>query len=193
MENAANVGGEVVGDFLLGGGLVALVGEVFLDVGFDRITGGLIGGPEAFAVLVDDFDECLGVALRDGIAAGEGGVEGDDVDVNDDVGVGGVGDVGDAELGEGGVAAHGGERGFLGDEVGGGLVFEEVVVDGVAQRRGVCGRELHAGGRIDKDEDAGIFGESVEGGLAAVAFEEVKGLAAGEERREGTRERINDE
>ena len=190
VEDAADVSGELVGDFFLGGGLVALVGEVFVDVGFDGVAGGLVGGPEAFAVLVDDFDECLGVALGDGLAAGEGGVEGGDVDIDDDVGGGGLGDVGDAELGEGGVAAHGGEA-VLGDEVGGGLVFEEVVVDGVAEGGGVGGGELDGGGRIDKDEDAGIFGESVERGLVAVAFEEVEGLAAGEE--EGDEGKTNDE
>ena len=183
MEDSADVGGELVGDFFLGSGLVALVGELFVDVGFDGVAGGLVGGPEAFAVPVDDFDETLGVALGDGIAAGESGVEGDDVDVDDDVGTGGLGDVGDAEFAEGGVAAHAGEA-VLGDDVGGGLVFEEVVGDGGAEGGGVGGRELDGGGGIDEDENAGVLGEGEEGGLVAVAFEEVEGLAAGEEKRE---------
>ena len=87
------------------------------------------------------------------VAAGDAGVKGDEVDVDDDVGVGGLGDIGDAELGEGGVAAHGGEA-VLCDEVDGGLVFEEVVVDGVGECGGVGWGKLDGGGRVDEDENA---------------------------------------
>lgn len=145
MEEAADAGGEEVGDFFFGGGLVAVVGEVFVDVSFDGVSGGLVEGPEALAIFVDDFDECLGVALGDGAAGDECGVEGDEVDVEDDVGAGGLGDVGDAEGGEGGVGSHGGEA-VLGDELGGGVVFEEVVADLVAEGGGVIGGELDGGG-----------------------------------------------
>ena len=66
MEDSADVDGELVGELFLGGGLVALIGDVVVNVGFDGVTGGLGGGPEAFAGFVDDFDEGLGVALGDG-------------------------------------------------------------------------------------------------------------------------------